>query len=188
MFVGKGNLLSYESIIHLSLWSHSWSRITDMLLVKLLLLLLVANGMPILAGRIMGKQMNYPVDAHLVLADKQAFLGKSKTWRGLIFSLLVTPLFSIILSLPWTIGLIIAAGAMSGDLLSSFIKRRLKIPASGQAILLDQVPESLIPLLLVSTVLQLSVTDIAMLTIMFVIVELILSKFLFALHIRKRPY
>ena len=39
------------------------------------------------------------------------------------------------------IGLLVAATAMAGDLLSSFLKRRLALAPSSQAIGLDQIPE-----------------------------------------------
>lgn len=159
-----------------------------MLLLKLLALLIVANGTPILVRRIMGSRLNYPVDAHKLWSDQRPLLGASKTWRGLVSSLVATTLVSLLLSFHWSTGLIIATGAMSGDLLSSFIKRRMGKNTHDMAIVIDQVPESLLPLLLVAETLSLAGMEILALTVAFFIIELLLSKILFRLHIRNRPY
>lgn len=159
-----------------------------MLMIKLMALLIIANGTPILARKIMGSRLAYPVDASIVWPDGRPVFGPSKSWLGLISSLPVTIGLGLLLSFSWSIGLAIAAGAMLGDLLSSFIKRRLGIAPSDMAIFLDQVPESLIPLLLVMQPLQLSLPDIIGLTLAFIVIELILSRILYRLHIRNRPY
>jgi hypothetical protein len=77
---------------------------------------------------------------------------------------------------------------MSGDLLSSFIKRRLELPPSSQALGLDQIPESFLPLLACSFILPLAVTDILIGTVLFIVGELLLSRLLFKLRVRDRPY
>lgn len=41
----------------------------------------------------------------------------------------------------------VAADAILGNALSSFVKRRLRIPSSGSAPGLDQIPEVLLPVL-----------------------------------------
>jgi CDP-2,3-bis-(O-geranylgeranyl)-sn-glycerol synthase len=77
---------------------------------------------------------------------------------------------------------------MAGDLLSSFIKRRLGLAPSSQAIGLDQIPESLIPLLACRQAVGLSFTDIIMGAAIFLVTELTLSRVLFRFHFRERPY
>jgi CDP-archaeol synthase len=62
--------------------------------------------------------------------------------------------------LAWTTGLLVGAAAMAGDLFSSFLKRRLDLPPSSKATGLDQVPESLIPLLACRAVVDLYTADI----------------------------
>ncbi len=159
-----------------------------MLMIKLMALLIIANGTPILARKIMGRRWAYPVDGSILWPDGRRLFGPSKSWLGLISSLPVTICFGLLLSFSWSIGLAIAAGAMLGDLLSSFIKRRLGIAPSDMAIFLDQVPESLLPLLLVMQPLQLSLPEIIGLTLAFIVIELVLSRILYRLHIRNRPY
>jgi CDP-2,3-bis-(O-geranylgeranyl)-sn-glycerol synthase len=158
------------------------------LAVKVLLLLMAANGAPILARRLLGGRFKRPVDNHRRLADGQPLFGTSKTWRGLFAALLATPVVAVLMSLsPW-IGLLTAVFAMTGDLLSSFVKRRLRIPASGMALGLDQIPESLLPLLVVGPLLDIGGSTILLLTLLFVALELALSQLLYRLNIRKRPY
>lgn len=158
------------------------------LALKLLLLLITANGAPVLARYLLRSRWDRPVDAGRIFNDGQALLGPSKTWRGVIAALLVTPVIAWLLFLPPGIGLLIAAAAMLGDLLSSFIKRRLRIASSGMALGLDQIPESLLPLLAVRTQVGLDPIDIAQITLAFMALELALSQLLYHLHIRKQPY
>jgi len=77
---------------------------------------------------------------------------------------------------------------MAGDLLSSFLKRRLALAPSSQAIGLDQIPESLLPLLASHQELALTAADILMGVAIFVVGELALSRMLFQLRFRDRPY
>ena len=49
------------------------------------------------------------------------------------------------IGLDWRIGALVAAMAMLGDLFSSFLKRRMGLAPSRQAIGLDQIPESCFP-------------------------------------------
>ncbi len=59
---------------------------------------------------------------------------------------------------------------------------------SSMAIGLDQIPESLFPLLACRLALPLTMLDIGVATIVFFVGELVLSRILFRLHLRDRPY
>ncbi|MBI3275138.1 MAG: CDP-archaeol synthase, partial [Methylocystis sp.] len=85
-------------------------------------------------------------------------------------------------------GAVVAAVAMIGDLISSFLKRRLKIQPSGMALGLDQIPESLLPAIAAACTLPVTVWDVVAVTTIFFAGELILSRILFALKVRDRPY
>lgn len=154
----------------------------------LLLLLLVANGAPILAQRLLGRRLDWPLDGGRVLADGQRLLGKSKTLRGVVSALLLTPLAALALGETVWLGGLIAAGALAGDSLSSFLKRRLGRAPSSQALGLDQIPEALLPLLLVRGWRELDGLTLIGLVVAFVVLELLLSKLLYRLRIRRRPY
>ena len=58
----------------------------------------------------------------------------------------------------------------------------------AQAAGLDQVPEALLPLLLFRARLGLGATEVAVLVAAFVLLEVVLSRLLFRLRIRDRPY
>jgi hypothetical protein len=62
------------------------------------------------------------------------------------------------------------------------------IATSDRAIGLDQIPESLLPLLACAFFLPLTFFDVAVATLSFFVGELALSRVLFKLHIRDRPY
>lgn len=159
-----------------------------MALMVAMLLLLAANGAPILAERWFGRRWACPLDGGLQFFDKRPLLGKAKTCRGIAAALLLCAVIVLLLGLPLWLGILFAAYAMLGDLLSSFSKRRLAIPPSGRALGLDQIPESLIPLWLLHEPLRLNGVEVAMLVTAFFVIELGLSRLLYHWHIRNRPY
>jgi len=120
--------------------------------------------------------------------DGRPVLGKSKTYRGVAFSLVGTVLAADVLGMPWEIGLLVGGLAMTGDCLSSFIKRRLGYDSGGMALGLDQIPESLLPLLGVWGVLSLSAIGIMATVGAFMVFELIFSPILYKFHIRQHPH
>src|SRR5207244_1986015 len=90
---------------------------------------------------------SFPLDAGTIFFDGRPLFGPSKTIRGILISVLITIASAPLIGLDLTIGAIVAGAAMAGDLFSSFVKRRLNSPPSSQALGLDQVPESLFPML-----------------------------------------
>lgn len=159
-----------------------------MLIIQLLFLLLVANGTPVLAKRLLGRHFACPLDGGLRFLDGQRLFGPTKTLRGLLLSVLLTCLAAALLGMGWQLGIIIGSTAILGDLFSSFIKRRLKMSPSSMSLGLDQVPESLFPLLAAQDRLALATADIVLIVVMFFFAELLLSRLLFRLKIRDRPY
>ncbi len=104
-----------------------------MLEVKMMLLIGVANGIPVIVKKLFGHLWAFPLDANRLFYDQRPLFGPSKTVRGVVFSLLVTAVCAPPLGVSWTHGMIIAAAAMFGDLLSSFTKRRAGMPSSSSA-------------------------------------------------------
>lgn len=156
--------------------------------IKLLFLLLVANGTPIIVGYLLPQRMDYPLDGHLKAFDGRPLLGPSKTVRGILSAVVVTAIAAFALGFTWQSGALVGGLAMCGDLISSFIKRRLGKPSSSMALGLDQVPESLIPLWVCRESFGLSWASVAWMVVAFFILELVLSRILYKLHIRKQPY
>lgn len=156
--------------------------------LQLLALLALANGSPIVVKWMFGNKGAWPLDGNMKFIDGQRLFGKSKTIRGIVVSLFITSACAPLLGLTAPIGLLVAGIAMAGDLFSSFIKRRLGLPPGGKATGLDQIPESLFPLLACRQVLALTALDILAGTAIFVIGAIMLSRLLFELHMRERPY
>ena len=160
-----------------------------MLAIQLLLLLFIANGVPILLKRALGASGDWPVDLGWQWpADDRRLFGASKTWRGLMGAVLGAGLAAFLMNVPIRIGLVMGLWAMLGDLLSSFLKRRAGLIPGAMALGLDQIPESLFPLLAVRADMALPVLAIAALVLLFGVMELLISRLLFAWHIRERPY
>ncbi|MGZ8216868.1 CDP-archaeol synthase [Methylomagnum sp.] len=159
-----------------------------MLTFKLLFLLMVANGAPVLVKKALGARGAWPVDGAARWRDGGPVLGPSKTWRGLAAAVVLSGFAAVALGWPVWLGVAFGGSAMLGDLLSSFLKRRFGLPSSAMALGLDQVPESLLPLLAVRGELGLGWDYILWLVLLFLILELAFSRVLFALHVRDRPY
>jgi CDP-diglyceride synthetase len=157
-------------------------------ILQLLVLLTLANGTPIVARKIFGPRFARPLDGGIIFLDGRPLFGHSKTIRGILTSILITTAGAPLIGLDPTMGAIAASAAMAGDLFSSFVKRRLNFPPSSQALGLDQVPESLFPMLACRDALSLTTADIALGVGIFFIGELILSRLLYQLHLRDRPY
>jgi hypothetical protein len=153
-----------------------------------LLLLATANGTPVFATKLLGHKFDAPLDGGIRLPDRQRLFGESKTGRGFAVSIASTMLVAILLGLDWSTGVAFAAASLAGDLTSSFIKRRLGLTAHARARGLDQIPEATLPLLVLRSRLGLSLADIAVTVAAFVVLQLALSRLLFTLHIRDRPY
>ena len=158
------------------------------LLLQLLVLIVVANATPVLAKKILGSALAQPLDGGILFADGRPLLGASKTIRGVVLSVLVTLLIAVVLGLGWKVGLVVALAAMTGDIASSFVKRRMGLPSSSMAIGLDQIPEVLFPLLAARLLLPVTFLDVVVGTVLFFAGSLIVSRFLFKLGIRDEPY
>src|ERR1051325_6292182 len=130
------------------------------LIAKLIILLSVANGTPVVLKRAFGKRWSQPIDGGLVLPDGQRLFGPSKTIRGVLGSIAVTAVTAPALDLEPAVGALAGVAAIVGDLFSSFVKRRWGFAPSTQAMGLDQIPEALLPVLACSFFLPISATDL----------------------------
>ena len=97
-----------------------------------------ANSMPVIFTG------TRSIDFRKKLPDGERILGSHKTIKGMTAGLLAGFLVSIALYLifpvfPLSFGFLVTIGAILGDLIGAFIKRRLKIAPGGAAPLLDQL-------------------------------------------------
>src|SRR6202162_3336383 len=100
-------------------------------ILDVLILLMLANGTPLVAKKILGNRLSYPVDANRRFADGKRLFGPSKTVRGVILAVLATTAGAVLLGFDWRIGVLLGSAAMIGDLFSSFIKRRCNMATSS---------------------------------------------------------
>lgn len=118
--------------------------------LSLLLLILpayVANSIPVVFGR------GASVDGGRKFWDKRPLFGEGKTWRGLLSGITFGTLSAIPLAavfpenfLPFLLynqqivfAFALSLGAMAGDLLGSFLKRRQGIKSGEPSFLMDQL-------------------------------------------------
>ena len=158
------------------------------LILQLLALLGLANGMPVLVNRYLGRRWSYPLDGGARFVDGHPLFGASKTVRGILVAVLATTACAPLVGLTWKIGVAVGTAAMAGDLFSSFLKRRMRLVAGARATGLDQIPESLFPLLVCRRSLSLTALDIAVVVVGFFLGEVLLSLLFYRMHLRERPY
>lgn len=157
-------------------------------MLEAMILLLVANGTPVLGCRLLGDYGAWPLDVNYIAPDGKPLLGKSKTFRGILLAVCASALTAEVLGLGWPTGISLGALAMLGDLFSSFIKRRLGMPSGSRAPGLDQIPEALLPLVFCASPLGLQWYEVVIGVAIFWLLEVLLSRVLYVLHIRKHPW
>jgi CDP-2,3-bis-(O-geranylgeranyl)-sn-glycerol synthase len=158
------------------------------LIAQLLVLLAIANGTPVFAKWILCDRLAWPLDQGSLFLDGRPLFGHSKTLRGLVLSALTTTVCAPLVGLEWRVGAVTGLVAMVGDLFSSFVKRRMNLSPSSMALGLDQVPESLLPLIVAKFLLPLTYVDVLIAVAIFFIGELVLARILYRMGIRDRPY
>jgi len=137
---------------------------------------------------VLGERLSCPLDGGVTFVDGRRLFGRSKTVRGIVLAILLSALAAPVIGLGWELGAVIGSAAMAGDLFSSYVKRRLDLAPSSRATGLDQIPESLLPLLVCRGALVLSGLDIAICVAVFFVGEGSLSRLLYKAHIREQPY
>jgi CDP-2,3-bis-(O-geranylgeranyl)-sn-glycerol synthase len=162
---------------------HLWQR--DILI---LLLLGWSNFLPILGRAVLEERLSVPLDMGYKWIDGRYLLGPHKTWRGIIISVIGTGLAGYFTPFGLVLGLKLAICSMSGDLISSFAKRRMGLKSGSKAFLLDQGLESFLPLWLLKDSLFICRTEIILIISSFALLEIGLSPFLYRLHIRRSPH
>jgi CDP-2,3-bis-(O-geranylgeranyl)-sn-glycerol synthase len=138
-----------------------------------LFLIVVANLSPIIGQRLLGNRFASPLDCGSRFLDGRPLLGSSKTWRGYLFAIPITILCAWAEGLDMATGLVFSLAVLVGDSLTSFIKRRLGLVSGGHAPGLDQVLESLLPLLVVQHRFDLALSGILGVVMTFIILDLI---------------
>ena len=102
------------------------------------------------------ESLNKPIDQNMIFVDKKPLFGSHKTYRGLfvaiLFGILAAYLQRLLLQIPFfsrisildysnplLIGFLLGLGAILGDLIKSFFKRRVSIQPGKKFIPFDQI-------------------------------------------------
>ncbi|MDD5318187.1 MAG: CDP-2,3-bis-(O-geranylgeranyl)-sn-glycerol synthase [Candidatus ainarchaeum sp.] len=126
----------------------------------------VANSAPVLFGG--GTPMDFGGNAW----DGRRALGDGKTWRGFVsgiaFGILAGAAVAYAASEPayMRLGVLLAFGAMVGDLAGSFAKRRIGMGRGQSAFLLDQLPFLAFALIFASPIYLPPPLDLALLALL----------------------
>jgi len=116
----------------------------------------VANGSPVVLAKFVRKR--HPIDFGRKFIDGRRVFGDSKSWEGLVFAVLCGTLTGYIenilgiTSIDLVEAFTMSMGAMLGDLLGSFIKRRLGVAPGEPAIPMDQLLFVTVALLMLSAI------------------------------------
>ena len=157
--------------------------------LQLVLLLVVVNGAPLLLHRLLPKGWNIgPLDGGRRFMDGRPLWGASKTVEGAVAMVAASLLAAPLLGLPLVAGALVGILAVVGDLLSSFVKRRLGLRSGAMALGLDQIPESLLPALACKPLLGLEWSQVFWIPLLFMAADLLISRFFYLLGIREHPY
>ncbi len=105
--------------------------------LKLIFPAYCANAAPVIVGG--GLSMDFGKN----FVDGRRIFGKNKTFRGFFFGLTIGILVGVVdvllFGFPWQFIVLSPLGALLGDLVGAFIKRRLNIPPGGLLPIIDQV-------------------------------------------------
>jgi CDP-2,3-bis-(O-geranylgeranyl)-sn-glycerol synthase len=146
------------------------------LIVRLLLMLVAANGVPVLIEMLFRERLAWPVDGGRLFVDGRRLFGAHKTVRGILGAVVASTLIAPVAGLDHLHGALFGLLAMVGDLVSSFIKRRADFAPGSKRLLLDQLPEACLPLWLLHAELNASLPDAAIAVTAFIAIDLLLSR------------
>lgn len=155
---------------------------------SLFFLIIVANAAPILAAYSMGGRLTTPFDGGHSLPDGQRLFGDSKTIRGIVAAIGLTTIVAVVIGHPAIAGILVGTYTMLGDLTSSFLKRRMRLPSSSRAPVLDHIPEALFPTMIMAPGFGLATGGIIAVAVTFLLVAVVVSPILYSAGLRKQPY
>ena len=167
----------------------------------------LANVMPVFANKIpLLKDWNTPLDFGLSWRDKR-LLGENKRWRGIISGVVLAVIViglqrlwfehsawiqSISYvnyrdNLIWLLGALLGMGALLGDAVESFFKRRASVPPGKSWFPFDQLDYIIGGLLLAAIVVRLTFFEYLWILIVWFAMHLLVNYIGFLLHLKDHP-
>lgn len=152
---------------------------------RVVFFLFLVNSLPPIGAVLMSDRYGFAVDGGKMWFDGRPIFGSHKTFRGIAAGVTGGTLAFSLLGVSWWVAGIAALLAMTGDLVSSFIKRRSILASGEEAIILDQIFESLFPLLFLNQYLLLNLKQNVVIILLFIITAHWSSRLW--LHMTSRP-
>ncbi len=170
----------------------------------------IANGFAVFAKF---AKSRHPIDGDRFLRDSQPLFGPGKTWEGFLIGFISGVLIGLlqVVAAPYLLALIVqylylppelvpivlvtvplvmlvALGALLGDLIGSFIKRRMKITRGRPAPILDQLDFLLMAMLLGALVIPIPLVIAIFLLIVTPLIHLLANIIGYFLGLKKEPW
>lgn len=162
-----------------------------------------ANMAPVIVKNIFNK-LKVPIDFNKKINNKPVF-GRNKTFRGLIFGVLFAIVIaylqfllhsnnifvdiSIVDYSNWlSIGFLLGFGAIFGDLVESFVKRRMDYKPGKAFVPFDQLDFVVGALIFVVPLVVLSLNKILVILLLSFVLHIIVNHLAFYLKIRKEKW
>lgn len=141
----------------------------------------IANSVPVLArGR-------HPLDLGKSMRDGRRVLGDGKTFEGFLSGLFMGTLAGALFGYPLP-SFLLALGALSGDILGAFIKRRVGIERGRPAPLLDQLDFVAGALLFLYPVYQITLEQVLFIVAVTPPIHLMTNYVAYRLGLKKYPW
>jgi len=134
-------------------------------------LLITANAVPVIVGKLARERASLPLDFGRVMADGERLFGSHKTWRGLASGVVACAAVAAYLGLPVWLGAGFGTLSLMADACSSAVKRRMRLEPGSDVLGLDQLAEALVPLLVFCKPLGLQAGEITLVTAGFVVLD-----------------
>lgn len=156
----------------------------------------VSNMSPVIANKIPGiSEWKTPIDFGKSWGGRRIF-GDNKTWRGLIFGTFMGGLSAILVSklnantivtlAPFWVGLLLGFGALAGDALESFAKRRRDIDSGNSWFPFDQLDYIIGGLVIIYPFVALPLWAIVTIVMAYFVLHLVVSGLGFKLKLKDK--
>ena len=162
-----------------------------------------ANMAPVMTKKIFNN-LKIPIDFNKKINNKPIF-GQNKTFRGLIFGVIFAIIIAFIQSVFYNnnilldislvdysnwllIGFLLGLGAIFGDLIESFVKRRLNYEPGKSFVPFDQLDFVIGALIFIYPIVSLSLNKILIILILSFVLHVLVNHISFYTSVRKEKW